>query len=123
MRCLLCGLLVLSVIGVSAAETSDQHLAKISYSKSLLSRAESGSPRDEYLLGQTYATGAGVQQNEEQAVYWYRRAANHGDDNAINEMGRRYGEGIGVPRDDAQALLWFRRAAAMALQPLRTIWG
>jgi TPR repeat protein len=114
MRCALCALWVALIAPFSFAQDliSAGNPPDPPYSKRLLSRAQSGSPHDEFLLGRAYATGSAVQQNFAQATYWYRRAANGGDDGAINELGRMYAEGSGVPRDYQQALLWFRRAAS-----------
>src|SRR5215469_6941060 len=113
MRCLFCAFLVAINISVSLAQVpSDLNSSNIPFSQRMFDRAQSGSPRDEFLLGHAYASGSGVRQDHEQALYWYRRSANHGDDSAINELGRMYAEGNGVPRDYQQALLWFRRAAS-----------
>ena len=113
MRYLLCVFWFLTAsFGLAQLSTSDKGQPNIRYSERLLLRARSGSPGDEFLLGFAYATGAGVHQDRVQALYWYRRAANHADDRASNELGRIYAQGDGVPRDYQQALAWFRRAAS-----------
>ncbi len=45
-------------------------------------KAAPASSRASFLLGQMYASGRGVEQNSEQAVYWYDMAANQGHEEA-----------------------------------------
>jgi len=61
--------------------------------------------------GADYFHGNGVEQSNEQAVYWYRQAAEQGYALAQDNLGWMYGTGTGVPRDDEQAVYWFRQAA------------
>ena len=58
-----------------------------------------------------YTTGEGVAQDNEQAVYWYRLAAEQGIAPAQYQLGLRYANGDGVTRDYAEAVKWYRRAA------------
>ena len=44
-------------------------------------------------------------------LYWMELAANHGDDDAKNNLGIYYQNGIGVERDLAKAIRYFREAA------------
>ena len=56
-------------------------------------------PSAQFKLGQAYeATG-----HDEQAVHWYRQAADKGDGDAQLEMGFRFFEGRGVKRDFSKA--------------------
>jgi hypothetical protein len=52
-----------------------------------------------------------VAQDAEQAVYWYRLAAEQGIAPAQYQLGLRYANGDGVTRDYAEAVKWYRRAA------------
>jgi TPR repeat protein len=63
------------------------------------------------MLGTCYSIGRGVEQDEVQAVEWYRKAAEQGLADAQNTMGLHYIDGIGVEKDPEQAEEWFRRAA------------
>lgn len=45
------------------------------------------------------------------ALKWYRAAADQGDTDAENALGFLYSAGAGVPQDFDQALMWYRRAA------------
>ncbi len=48
---------------------------------------------------------------QEQALTWYKKAANYGDGHAQMELGRRYREGVGgVQRDRIEAYKWFALA-------------
>jgi TPR repeat protein len=58
-----------------------------------------------------YVKGQGVVQDDQQALEWYRKAAEQGDAEAQNNLGVLYANGKGVARDDKQAALWFRKAA------------
>ena len=62
-------------------------------------------------LGASYESGAGVNQNDAQAAFWYRKAADQGLAVAENNMGRLYARGQGVQRDYAEAMKWFQKAA------------
>ena len=46
-------------------------------------------------LGAMYGTGRGVEQNDAEAVRWYRRAADQGHALAQNNLGVRYRDGRG----------------------------
>ena len=66
--------------------------------------------------------GQNVAQDHEQAVLWYRRAAELGVPQAMTNLGYAYANGRGVPKDHDQSVAWYRRAAelghAMALHAL-----
>jgi len=57
------------------------------------------------------AKGDGVAKDAEQAVSWYRRAAEAGHADAQFNLGACYSNGDGVAKDAEQAVSWFRRAA------------
>jgi hypothetical protein len=59
-----------------------------------------------------YTSGLGVAKNDEEAVSWYRKAAEQGLPEAQFELGTLYSVGRGVTRDSAEAIFWYRRAAA-----------
>jgi TPR repeat protein len=46
-----------------------------------------------------------------EAMRWYRRAADLGNANAMENIGMLYHTGRGIIRDDAEALRWWRKAA------------
>jgi len=62
-------------------------------------------------LGVCYSNGDGVAKDAEQAVSWYRRAAEAGHADAQFNLGVCYSDGDGVAKDAEQAVSWYRRAA------------
>jgi TPR repeat protein len=73
--------------------------------------ATRGSREAQLMLGTAYSRGEGVPQDDEQAVLWWRKAAEQGSADAQNELGSAYAEGRGVPIDPARAVEWWRKAA------------
>ncbi len=65
---------------------------------------------DELQWAEKYQFGKGVPQDLAQSVYWYRKAADHGDPNAQVQLGYFYDKGIGVQRDPVESAKWFARA-------------
>ncbi len=77
--------------------------------------AEHGSIRSQLELGNAYFVGRGVERNEQQAAYWFEKAAKAGDPVAQMQIGYFYQVGIGVMRDEARAAHWYQLAAAGGL--------
>jgi hypothetical protein len=65
----------------------------------------------QFSLGTMYADGLGVAKDEQQAVYWWRKAAKDGDAKAPYNLALAYSDGKGVPKDDKQAAYWYTKAA------------
>lgn len=70
-----------------------------------------GNARAQNNLGFMYENGQGVDQDDAEAVRWYRQAAEQGDAIAQINLGFMYANGRGVAQDDAEAVRWYRRAA------------
>jgi TPR repeat protein len=64
-----------------------------------------------YNLGNTYDLGHGVEQDKEEAVKWWRKAADKGDTDAMVRLGNAYDHGNGVEQDKEEAIKWWRKAA------------
>ena len=62
-------------------------------------------------LGVIHDRGQGVPENDEEAVKWYRAAANAGIAEAQYYLGQKVWTGEGVDSDPAEAAQWYRRAA------------
>jgi TPR repeat protein len=79
--------------------------------------ASVGDSRAQYVLGEMYALGLGVPEDDSKAIYWFRRAAigsnGEADPAAAAELAvaKNYAQGIGVRVDADQSLKWFHRAA------------
>lgn len=77
----------------------------------LEAKAEAGDASAQLALGQAYEDGNGVQENDDLAVKWYRKAAEQGNADAETELGVMYREGRGVEKSKEEALKWYRKAA------------
>jgi hypothetical protein len=63
-------------------------------------------------LARMYAAGDGGRRSEEQALYWYTKAARKGNTNAMYQVAAFYRAGRGAPTDTALADRWYRAAEA-----------
>ena len=72
--------------------------------------AEQGLASAHLYLGNMYASGRGVPQDDAEAVKWYRLATEQGLASAQAELGYMYASGRGVPQDYAEAVKWYRLA-------------
>jgi uncharacterized protein len=63
-------------------------------------------------LGVMYYNGLGVPQDYTEALKWYRKAAEQGNERALGSLGLMYERGQGVPQDCIQAYMWFNLAAS-----------
>ncbi len=99
----------------SAQDSSPVSCADL-YSRSPLENltrcAEQGHAVAQSLLGLKYARGAGVPEDDAEAVRWYRLAAEQGDAEGQWLLGSMYGNGDGVPGDDVLAYMWFNLSGA-----------
>jgi TPR repeat protein len=68
----------------------------------------------QYLLGRSYhkhEPHLSLERSDEQAVMWYRKAAEQGYARAQCNLGVAYDNGRGVAQDYVQAVVWYRKAA------------
>ena len=76
-----------------------------------------GSPRNKGTgngqtnLGWMHKHGRGVEQNDTEAVRWFRLAAEQGHGHGQTNLGWMYERGRGVEQNDTEAVRWFRLAA------------
>ena len=73
--------------------------------------AKQGYPLAECQVGYFYLEGIGVEKNLEQAFYWTRRAAEHGDRDAQYNLAEFYANGLFVRKDLDLAKEWYKKAA------------
>ena len=85
--------------------------------QSLLARAKNGDREAEWEVADRYADGCKdkrgkiiVRQSAAKAAKWFRRAAEHGNGSAQNNLGILLGNGNGVRKNVEKALLWLRKA-------------
>ncbi|MBP3304672.1 MAG: sel1 repeat family protein [Oscillospiraceae bacterium] len=73
--------------------------------------AEQGYPLAECQVGYFYFEGLGVEKDLEKALYWTRRAAEHGDWDGQYNLAWFYENAVGVERDLEKAKHWYYQAA------------
>lgn len=89
------------------------HKALSEYTQALqwAQTVEKDSPRARYLIGELYAEGSGVKQNDQQAFSWYLKAAEQAYPESQYKTAHYYEFGRGVSQDSQRAIEWYRRAA------------
>ena len=79
--------------------------------------ADKDDPKSMTLLGELYANGLGVPQNDKKAEDWYKLAAARGDANAMFALGMFRMQGRAGARDRVESAKWLA-AAAMLGHPI-----
>lgn len=79
--------------------------------KKLESRANRGDAASQYELGVRYAKADSPPMAKQEAVVWYRKAAEQGFAKAQAALGHCYAHGEGVVQDYGEAVKWYRKAA------------
>ena len=77
----------------------------------LMAEAQRGEATAQVNLGWMYEKGKGVDQSYQEAVYWYRKAAEQGLVLAQNKLQRMRRDGGAVEQDFKQAVYLYRKAA------------
>jgi serine/threonine-protein kinase len=90
-----------------------RHAKQFAEGLALLRRAgDLGYARAMLALGEIYSQdGEGHIHDEQEAMRWYRKAAEAGDRDGMLNVGGFYDAGIGAPESDELAVEWYRRAA------------
>ena len=70
-----------------------------------------GAPFALFMIGAMYRNGHGVAQDNEEAVKWYRLAADQGYAAAQSNLGVMYSNGEGVAQNFEEAVKWYRLSA------------
>ncbi|MFZ6673472.1 tetratricopeptide repeat protein [Undibacterium sp. Xuan67W] len=74
--------------------------------------ANKGDAHAQTKLGVMYFHGDSVQQNYQQAMHWFQRAADNGHAGAQTNLGLMYSNALGLPQDSQKAAYWYQKAAA-----------
>jgi len=72
-------------------------------------------PQSQKLLGQFFLTGTAVPKNYNEAMKWYKMAAESGDRESQSELAFLYFTGRGGERDLKQAFNWYEKSAYAGL--------
>lgn len=75
-------------------------------------KAEQGDAKFQYAYGVCYEKGWGVDQDEKEALAWYRKAAAQENGPAFNSIGNFYRTGTVVKADPKQAFGYYQKGAA-----------
>ncbi|MHC5184120.1 MAG: tetratricopeptide repeat protein, partial [Planctomycetota bacterium] len=86
-------------------------LADKSDLQELVSKAQAGDPQSQLEVGLKYCRGQEIIRNYEQAVFWFRKAAEQGYADGQYKLGAMYYYGDGVKQDFSQALAWYSKAS------------
>jgi hypothetical protein len=77
----------------------------------IASAAEYGLPAAQVRLGYMLLEGCGMTSNPALALFWFSRAAEQLDAEAMNMVGRCYENGWGAPIDLRRAAQWYQVSA------------
>ena len=91
--------------------TAQDNLPKDEDGRKLYQKACQGEAEAQFELGYNYFYGRGVEEDEEEAITWYRKAAEQGHADAQYELGDCYLFAWGVAEDHEEAAKWYRKAA------------
>lgn len=87
-----------------------QEIAEIAFA--FLNYQIEGRPNNMYFLAYLYLRGEGVAKDQSLAIYWYEKAAEKGQIEAMQNLGTIYHQGIGgIPEDYTKAKYWYEKAA------------
>ena len=80
-----------------------------------MAKAQKGDATAQTGVAICYSVGMGVEQDDELAVFWWRKAAEQGEATAQSLLGLKYQEGRGVAKDYEKAAFWWRKAAEQGM--------
>ena len=67
-------------------------------------------------MARSFTYAIGIAEDKEEAVKWFRKAANQGNATAQMNLGVCYSNGVGVFKDETEAVMWLCRAAVLGEQ-------
>src|SRR5436190_8934444 len=65
----------------------------------------------QYNLAYLYNNSKGIEKNLEKAFYWYQKAAENGNNDAMDGLGICYYDGEGTEKNLEKAFYWYQKAA------------
>ena len=77
---------VLLLVGMFAASGWAEEAKPEPYSSELVKKAEAGDAKAQYYLGRCYYKGDGVAQDYKEAVKWFTKSAEQGNDSAKRKL-------------------------------------
>ena len=106
MKALLVSLCSLVLVAFSNVALADWFLS--SEIKALITKAEAGETSAQFLVGSAYDSGNGAPRDGNEAMKWYRMAAERGHVEAQNSVG----SGLQAEKRYEEALPWYEKASA-----------
>ena len=85
--------------------------------------AQKGVTEAQYNLAGMYAKGYGVKINDEQAVFWYKKAAEQGHGRSQYNLGVMYLIGSGTEKSIENAKHWLHLAYENDINEAETLWN
>ncbi|NOQ93464.1 MAG: hypothetical protein GQ547_02385 [Methylophaga sp.] len=105
-------LIMFFTINTVSAHCVDDNASKEQNYINCKASAELGNAYAQYALANLYNSGQGVEQDAEQAVVWYKKAANQNNDLAQYSLGVMYEFGLGgLEIDQQEADKWYKLSA------------
>jgi uncharacterized protein len=98
--------------GAAPCVLGDELKTDAKFLEQTVTQAKAGDPVAQCALGACFESGQGVAKDLEQAVKWYRMAADQGDAMAQCALGNCYEKGQGVARSATNAVAWYAKSAA-----------
>jgi len=93
-----------TAVSLPPLDTASDHLT--TGLPELLQLADEGDAAAQFALGVRYEMGSGVQQDDQEAVRWFNKAAEQDDPGAQGALAAYYWAGRGIPADLAKAYFW-----------------
>lgn len=93
------------------ANKSPNQVPETPFISELRAQARRGNAEAQVKLGVCYVEGKGVASDDDEAVVWFKKAADLGSAKAKFQLGQMCLRGRGMTRDEVEALRWFREAA------------
>jgi len=80
--------------------------------KAFIGKAANGTAAEQFRLGEMYAHGKDVKQNDSLAIKWFKKSAEKGNLDAEYQLGLIYRSGKGVSKNSYLSAKWFEMAAS-----------
>lgn len=93
------------------------HLEKVPRTSETRARAEKGDAVAQAELASAYFHGWEVEQDDAQALVWYRKSADQGAPQGECGLAWMYSHGLGVSQDYSQAIHWYKLGADQGSAP------
>jgi len=81
------------------------------YLRDLHAKAVQGNPEAQRIFGYYCLTGHGIEKDEVEAAYWWKKAAKKGDAESEYMLYEQYRQGLGVQKDMEKAIDWLKKSA------------